>query len=50
MIALTHQSLYDGSIVSKLLVLADEHTQFFVVDTDIASIISVVLCHHQYNS
>ena len=49
--ALTHESLYDGSIVGKLLVLADEHTQFLVVNADVAlyhvawcfAIINVVL-------
>ena len=49
--ALTHESLYDGSIVGKLFVLADEHTQFLVVNADVAlyhvawcfAIINVVL-------
>ena len=34
-IALTHQRLNDGSIVGKLLVLANEHAQFLVVDANV---------------
>ena len=32
---MTHESLYDGSIVGKLLVMADEHANLVVVDADV---------------
>ena len=35
-VSLAYQSLDDGSIVGKLLILADKHTQLFIINADIA--------------
>ena len=35
-VAFAHQCLYDGGIMGKLFVLADEHAQLLVVDADVA--------------